>query len=105
MRITIYFLSDASTGNIHYVGATKSSLKNRLKAHRWAVGSRKLTALKASGIKLQIGKLDECAVSESAFYENYWIDQMRAWGFTLTNDYRYHKYSYPKLKEDLLKLT
>jgi hypothetical protein len=105
MIVTIYSLSDIATGYVHYIGASKSELKLRLKAHLGPDSSRKFKQLLNKGIKFRIDKIDECHITEVRIYERYWIDQMRAWGFSLTNDYRYHKYSYPKLKEELAVLN
>lgn len=91
MGITfIYTLSD-STGNIRYVGKT-SYIKQRLYAHiKESKTNRK--SYKNSWVKSLLNKgerpiidiIDVVPKSEWEFWEKYWIEQFKAWGFNLTN--------------------
>jgi len=68
--IKIYYLH---INNIpFYIGETSQSLNNRLSHHRRKLGSN-----------IQIELLDE--IEDWRFWEAYWIEQFRQWGFNLIN--------------------
>lgn len=89
--VYIYTLSDEN-GNIRYVGKTKQYLKQRLYSHiKECETNRK--SYKISWIKslLEMGKrpkieiLDQVDEQNWEYWEKYWINQLKIWGFKLTN--------------------
>lgn len=89
----IYYLSSSETPDqIRYVGKTNFKLPTRLYSHiTRAKENRKKTKSRKSywilnelnkGNQIQIHLLDE--VSQE-FWEIYWIEQVKSWGFKLTN--------------------
>lgn len=90
--VFIYTLSDAD-GKIRYVGKTKQYLKQRLYSHILESKNSTTTTHKKNWIKSLLEKgerptiqvIDEVPESEWPFWEQYWIDQMKSWGFNLTN--------------------
>lgn len=113
----IYALSDPITGEIRYVGKT-SSLKRRIYAHiNECKGDRK--SYKINWIKSLLEKekrpiisiVDVVNISDWPFWEQYWIEQFRQWGFRLTNltlggegglGYKHTKYTKKKMRESKL---
>lgn len=90
--VHIYILSNSENGDIFYVGAT-FCLKRRLGQHindATYYSRKKLTAyLNNMNTKPIIEEIDTISVykkEESLLLENYWIDQLRQWGFSLTNN-------------------
>lgn len=91
MNVFIYYLSDGN-GNIRYVGKTNQYLKQRLYAHILECKSERRSH-KISWIKSLLNKgerpiievIDEVPEEEWHFWEQYWIEQFRQWGFNLTN--------------------
>jgi hypothetical protein len=83
----VYTLADPRTDEIRYVGKTVN-LKNRyadhlrcngtLHVHNWIKQLRNLE------LKPKIEVLEECN-SDWQLAEIYWIEQLRQWGFNLTN--------------------
>jgi group I intron endonuclease len=90
--IKIYYIAHPNNPNTPvYVGKTKSSLKKRLAGHimsskkgNWAMANwiRKIIN---QGIFPVIYELDSVPESDWSFWEIYWINQLKAWGFTLKN--------------------
>lgn len=90
--INIYTLTDPRTGDVRYVGKTKQNLSDRLQSHladtRKGIRSHKvswLRQLRSVGLIPVIEILDEVPDDEWKFWERFWIQQIRAWGFNLTN--------------------
>lgn len=90
-NIFIYCLSD-KYGNIRYVGKTKQYLKQRLYAHiiecKTKRKSHKISWIKSlvnSGERPLIDYIDIVPENEWQFWEQYWISQLKTWGFNLTN--------------------
>jgi GIY-YIG catalytic domain len=88
--VYIYTLSD-KLGTIRYVGKTQY-LKQRLYAHikecKSNNKSHKISWIKSllnNNERPQIEILDIVPESEWEYWEKYWIAQLRAWGFNLTN--------------------
>jgi len=72
MEISIYYLHKGD--NIpFYVGKTKN-LKNRISGHKIKYG-----------LDTFIEELEVVIKEDTKFAENYWIDQLKSWGFNLTN--------------------
>lgn len=89
--VIIYTLSD-NKGDIRYVGKTKNETKKRLYAHINECNtdrkSHKINWIKSilnKGERPIINIVDEVPVNEWQFWEIYWIEQFRQWGFNLTN--------------------
>jgi hypothetical protein len=85
----IYTLSDPTTNEIRYVGKTdypdkryKQHLNSRLNntyKEQWIFG------LKDKGFVPKFEILDIVEKSEWVYWEQYWICQIKQWGFRLTN--------------------
>lgn len=89
--VFIYTLSDES-GNIRYVGKTKQYLKQRLYSHiKECYSNRKshkiswIKSLLNKGERPIISVIDEVFDEDWQFWEVYWIEQFKQWGFKLTN--------------------
>jgi group I intron endonuclease len=90
MPILIYTLEHPLTGEIRYVGKTKNLLKYRLTLHLTSKDrgyrSNWVKKLKAQGLKPIIQELALVEDHEDwRDIERYWIVQLKAWGFRLTN--------------------
>jgi len=87
----IYTLSDKN-GVVRYVGKTNTPRK-RLHDHIKESLNFKIPSHKKNWIKSLLEKderpiievIDEVPESEWPFWEQYWIDQIKSWGFNLTN--------------------
>lgn len=101
MEIKIYTLaSTRNLNDIRYVGKTKQTLKRRLQGHLCnAKKAKELHNYKnynynwinhelENGYNIIITELDSLEIQEHEdwkWLEQYWISQMKAWGFSLTN--------------------
>lgn len=93
--VKIYALINPLTGNPYYVGQTGLALRTRLLGHLSVIKVETTKSLVDKGHKPEIFELDFLPADTSpdkAFMEGYWIQQLRAWGFTLDNKY-FHNYS------------
>jgi len=90
-KVIIYVLIDPRTNMVRYVGKT-TNIKKRLNKHineskrstkshkkAWINGLLRLDLLPT------IKVIDEVSIDEWQFWEMYWISQMKALGFRLTN--------------------
>lgn len=91
MNVFIYYLSD-SKGNIRYVGKTKNEPRKRLYKHILECKSEErshkinwIKSLLSKGERPIIEVIDEVPEEEWQFWEEYWISQLKSWGFQLTN--------------------
>jgi group I intron endonuclease len=90
--VKIYYIAHPNNPNTPvYVGKTKSSLKKRLASHimsskkgNWTMANwiRKIIN---QGVLPVIYELDSVPESDWSFWEIYWINQLKAWGFKLKN--------------------
>jgi hypothetical protein len=72
--IKIYYLH--TSNNVpFYIGKTSTKLEVRLSSHK--------IRLKEQNLKIKL--LDEVLKDEWKFWESYWIEQLRQWGFILKN--------------------
>lgn len=101
MEIKIYSLSSTRDLNdIRYVGKTKQTLKRRLQGHLCdarktnRLGNYKIKNYNwinnelSEGFDIVILELDSITIEENEdwkWLEQYWISQVRSWGFNLTN--------------------
>jgi len=89
----IYTLSDPETNEIRYVGKTIGTLNSRLSKHLcdskrrgWKYHTINwINLLLKRGLKPKIELIEEVLDSEWKFWEKYWINQFKSWGFNLTN--------------------
>lgn len=91
MKFTfIYALSDPITNEIRYVGKS-DDLKKRFVEH---IRKCKYTnthknnwikSLLNKNLRPNIEILETVSIDEWGFWETYWINQMKSWGFNLTN--------------------
>ncbi len=110
----IYTLTDPITLQIRYVGITKGLLSSRLAKHmnnaKYKTGNYRLhwlKQLKVLNLRPIIEVLDiSDDFNESRSLEKYWISQIKAWGFNLTNSTNGGEGSngYKHSKETLLKM-
>lgn len=91
-KILIYYLSDPISGEIRYVGQTSKTLEERLKIHlrdaNYKKNNRRVSWIKSivkKGFIPRIEFIEEVNCEEWQFWEMYWIEQFKAWGFNLTN--------------------
>lgn len=86
--IKIYTLADPKTKEVRYVG--KSNHPNKRYSNHLSKGTNTHTgnwikSLKSQGLKPKLEIIDSVSVNEWEFWERYWINQFKAWGFRLTN--------------------
>lgn len=87
--VSIYTISDAKTGIVHYVGVTKQPLKNRLSGHR---SEGRLPIIKNPDCAPIIEEIDRVSPVDAEFFERHWIQVFRGWGFLLSNNKRLSSY-------------
>ncbi len=91
MNYKIYTLSHPTTNEIRYVGFTTLNLSVRLKTHIYDSKKRNthtyswFKQLKINNLIPKIELLEECCIDNWRELECYWIYQLRAWGYNLTN--------------------
>ena len=91
--ITIYTLTDPITKEVRYIGKTKTTLVKRMYAHisNYRLKKEKshknswIINLKNKGYKPIIEELDIVQESEWIFWEQFYINLFKSWGFNLTN--------------------
>lgn len=91
-KVLIYTLSDPISGYVKYVGQTSKTLNERIKAHLKDAKYKKknkrttwINSLIKNSLEPVIELIDEADESEWEFWEMYWIEQFKAWGFELKN--------------------
>lgn len=89
----IYTLTNPENGHVFYVGRTSSPLFRRLTQHNY-IGQHSnvnrllkeyLLNLHRKGVQPIIDEVDQADYEGRTRVEEYWIQQMAAWGFSLTN--------------------
>jgi hypothetical protein len=90
--VGIYILIDPLTNDVKYVGKTINIAK-RLNRHisesKKTTKSHKKAWIKSllkRGLEPIIEVIDEVLEEDWKFWESYWIEQFKCWGFNLTND-------------------
>lgn len=91
--VKIYTLSDPITMEVRYVGQTIRELRDRWYDHCSEYKLEKETnhrrnwvmSLKRQGLRPVIEILDIVEKENWVFWEQYWISQLKSWGFNLTN--------------------
>lgn len=89
--IKIYTLSHPVTGEVFYVGQTKTSLKYRLTNHvtsndtGFHLNSYVRSIVSETGLRPIIEEVDTCDDQFKRKTEEFWIQQFAVWGFKLQN--------------------
>lgn len=88
MNTCIYILIDPRNNQVRYVGKSNNP-KKRLQSHYYAYKPTPklnwLLKLRKLGISPELLIVDEVPTDEWQFWETYWYDQIKSWGFTLYN--------------------
>lgn len=90
MKVYIYTLSHPVTGEVRYIGKTVNP-KQRKHNHSNVArdkGTHKrnwINSLKVQGLKPVFEIIDEVPKSSWKFWERWWINQFKVWGFNLCN--------------------
>jgi len=94
-KVKIYALIDPNNNSVRYIGKTELSLEKRLYLHLWDLkrcGNKHkvnwINKLKKENKKPEIVLIEEVDFDDWKFFEQYWIEQFKAWGFNLLN---YHE--------------
>lgn len=92
MKILIYTLSDPISGEIKYVGQTSKTLSERMKTHlsdaKYKKVNKRIVWIKSllkKDLEPIIDIVDEVCEEDWRFWEMYWIEQFKVWGFNLKN--------------------
>lgn len=91
--ITIYTLKDPITNEVRYIGKTKRKLVDRMYSHtsNYKLEKEKsyknswIKSLKNKNLKPIIEELDLVEENNWEFWEQFYINLFRSWGFKLTN--------------------
>lgn len=88
MKIFVYGLIDPRNCEIKYIGKTKN-IRKRLREHiRDEENNKKyawIKSLKNKNLIPEILVLEETNIEEVNFWEIFWINQLKVWGFELKN--------------------
>ncbi len=88
MQVYIYSLTDPRNNQIRYIGKSinpKKRIDNHLHVKRKSHCSCWIQSLKSIGLKPIFEIIDIVEESNWKFWEQYWIAQIKAWNFSLTN--------------------
>ena len=91
--ITIYTLEDPITKEVRYIGKTKKELVERMYSHisNYRLKKEKsyknswIKSLKQKNLKPIIKELDLVEEDDWEFWEQFYINLFKSWGFNLTN--------------------
>ena len=86
----IYTLTDPLTNDIHYVGKTSRPairLQEHIKKAKYSKTHKNnwINSLGKLGVKPVLDIIDIVSNSDCGFWEQYWMDLIKTWGFNLTN--------------------
>jgi len=91
-KVIIYSLSDPVSGVVKYIGQTSKTLNERMKTHlkdaKYKNNNKRIAWIKSIVKKGNVPKIDiidEVLEEEWVFWEMYWIEQFKNWGFDLKN--------------------
>lgn len=91
-KVIIYTLSDPNSGVVKYIGQTSKTLNERIKSHlkdaKYKKNNKRISWINSITKKGQapvIEVIDEVFEDDWVFWEMYWIEQFKAWGFNLKN--------------------
>lgn len=93
MQIKIYALINPINDSVFYVGATFSELYVRLSGHLSSKGANNkkeiiINQIKFLGKRPEMLLLEEVQHTEAGFYEQFYMDLFKSFGFKLTNKYK-----------------
>lgn len=89
--VFIYTLENPITNEIRYVGKTVQKLDKRLKAHIYESIKKNnhkcnwINSMLKKGLFPNIKLIDIICEEDWEFFESYWIEQLKTWGFNLVN--------------------
>lgn len=90
-EVFIYTLRHPITKEIRYIGKTVKSLQKRLNNHIFESKELKchrhkwVNSILQIGLKPEIELIDIVKIDNWQFWESYWIEQFKYWGFNLVN--------------------
>lgn len=90
-KVFIYSLENPKTKEVRYIGKTIQKLEKRLTAHVYESKHRKnhkcnwINKLIRENVKPKIKLIDTVSEDNWEFWETYWIEQFKTWGFKLVN--------------------
>jgi len=91
-KVIIYALSDPDSGEVKYIGQTSKTLNERMRIHLKDARSKKnnkrtawIKSIVKRGKIPSIEIIDEVSEDSWQFWEMYWIEQFKVWGFNLKN--------------------
>jgi len=89
MTTQIYTLTDPNTNEIRYVGKSNNPTKRFYKHYKYCEHrthkNNWINKLISEGKKPILDIIDTVPINEWVFWEMYWIEQMKVWGFKLVN--------------------
>jgi group I intron endonuclease len=89
MTTQIYTLTDPNTNKIRYVGKSNNPTKRFYKHYKYCEHKTHknnwINKLISEGKKPILEIIDIVPINEWVFWEMYWIEQMKVWGFDLVN--------------------
>src|ERR1017187_3221478 len=88
-QVNIYALSDPTTNETRYIGATKNSMRRRLNGHLSDGNGEKknswIDSLRLNNLVPLIEIIDVVDYDDRNFWEQHYISLYRSWGFNLLN--------------------
>lgn len=110
-EVFIYVLKDPRTGDIRYVGQTRTTLKSRLSCHLSCARTRDKVSIRgqwirellADGVKPIIEEIDKVDLSIAEEKEREWIAHFRENGHNLINIRLRGRPVFPPGKEEFLR--
>lgn len=111
-KVNIYVLINPISGNVFYVGATLYP-DERLKQHTYegkyadSFKTIQINKIVAAGLEVEILVVDECHISEASYWEDFYSQLFKVFGFelpkfkrsTYTSNYIYGKTFKTKIKK------
>lgn len=89
MQVKIYALINPINSNVFYIGATSGKLYIRLSAHLTCKNNNRkysmVTLIKSLGLRPEMLLLDTVNKRDAAFYEQFYMDLFRSFGFDIVN--------------------
>jgi group I intron endonuclease len=89
-KTNIYLLKDPISNEVRYVGKSDNPdkrFKEHIKKAKYSKTHKNnwILSLKDNGLIPILEIIDQVPSNECGFWEQHWIDQMKSWGFSLTN--------------------
>lgn len=87
--VNIYCLINPLDESVFYVGATFHKIYNRLSCYKGGKGNRSLKEIvkiiQANSMQPEILLLDEVSIKDASFFEDFYMDLFKSFGFKLCN--------------------